>query len=196
MMQVCTALLFCKHACTEVLLHVPHVKAEQKESEAVTPESTFQLHSMTQIHSFVVCHVGQQYRQITEQMVFNQQLDNFSQHKSVLPGIRNLRRKDLYTTKSSSKMDRFVIILSYRNVMVSFVRQSENWLGNVLDICVKLSPVNLLFNISYKNSFNRLHLLTLYNLTSKVFNTSREKHNIFFQDFLKDLLKMTRKRET
>ena len=68
------------------------------------------------------------------------------------------------------------------------VKQLENWLKNVLGICVKLSPVDFLSGITYKRSFSRLHLLNYIILQAKYFiYRSHDKHDIFFQVFLKDL---------
>ncbi len=74
------------------------------------------------------------------------------------------------------------------DVTVFFVKQLEIWLKNVLDLCVRLSPVDFLFGITYNRSFSRLHLLNYIILQAKYFiYRSHEKHDIFFLDFLKDL---------
>ncbi len=73
------------------------------------------------------------------------------------------------------------------DVTVFFVKQLENCLKTVFDLCVSLSPVDFLFGIpcTYKRSFSRLHLLNYIILQAKYFiYRSHGKHDIFFLDFL------------
>ena len=57
--------------------------------------------------------------------------------------------------------------MHFCDVTVYFEKQLENWLGNVLDICVSHSLIDFLFGVPYKSSFNGLHLLSYSQTCSK-----------------------------